>query len=329
MRVYTLGPKGVLHAFELDSGKVLWKRDIQGEYKVAPFFFGVGAVPILHGDQIIANLGGTDLGTGFTFAFDKTNGKLVWKTPTGGGAYAAGRIVEIDGVEHLFIFIARGSLVWSLRPGKERWQFRWHSRIYDSVNATTPVIVGDICLISAAYRTGAAALRIKKSSYDVLWQDSASVRKKILASHWSNIHARDGFVYGFSGRHESEASLNCVELKSGKIHWEWPGFLGRGSMLFSDGHYIALGERGQLALLQLDPDGHKVLHRVENVLKFPAWTPPVLANGLLYLRDEEKIICVDLNRSGSREARSSSEGTAEDSNPSSNAQKENSENGNR
>ena len=65
-------------------------------------------------------------------------------------------------------------------------------------------------------------------------------------------------------------------------------------MIYSDGHFIALGERGDLALLKLDPSGYRELARFRNALRPRAWTVPTLANGLLYLRDEHRLICLDL-----------------------------------
>ena len=293
-RVYTLGPKGVLHALELATGKKAWSHDLPREFELEPNFFGVGAAPVLYGDRLFVNLGGTDRGTGFTFALEKSSGRLVWKSRTGGGAYAAGRVAEIDGARQLFIYHRLGVSCFDPESGDEKWVFPWRSRIYDSVNATTPVVSGDIVFVSAAYRTGSAALRVKKGSFEVLWQDDPAAREKIMESHWSNVNLVGGHLYGFSGRHESEARLTCVELESGKVRWRWGSYLGRGSMLYSDGHFIALGERGDLALLRLSPRGHEEVERLERVLRYPAWTPPTLAGGRLYLRDESRLICMDL-----------------------------------
>ena len=68
----------------------------------------------------------------------------------------------------------------------------------------------------------------------------------------------------------------------------------RGSMIYSDGHFIAMGEFGDLALLELSPEGHKELSRIPRVLSSPAWTVPTLSGGLLYLGDTKKLICMDL-----------------------------------
>jgi len=308
--VYTLGPAGVLHALRLTDGKKLWRRDLEAEVGGEANFFGVGAAPVLFDGKVVVNLGGTGEGTGKTFALEPSTGKTLWQTPTGGGSYAAARGARIDGADQLFVFHRTGLSCLDPRDGREKWVFRWRSRAYESVNATTPVVSGDVVFISAAYNAGSAALRVKKETFEPLWQDQRTSRNKALESHWSNVNLIEGFLYGFSGRHESGSALTCLRLETGEVAWRWVSPYGRGSMLYSDGHFIALGESGHLGLLRLTPQGHQELERVDYVLRRPAWTPPVLAHGLLYLRDEEKLICMDLRAPQRGEKASSSAGAA-------------------
>ena len=114
-----------------------------------------------------------------------------------------------------------------------------------------------LVFISAAYKNGAAALRLSGDSYQVVWKDDAAAREKAMETHWSTAAYRDGHLYGFSGRHENEATLTCLELATGKVRWRWESYLGRGSFIQSDGLFITLGERGDLALLKLTPEGHE------------------------------------------------------------------------
>ena len=292
--VYTISAKGLLQCLELSSGRKLWSHDIEGEFKVERFFFGVGPAPLIDGNLVVVNLGGADMGTGTTFAFDKLDGRLAWKTATDGGSYAVVQPAEIDGARHLFVFHRGGLSCLDPQGGRERWKFPWHSRLYESVNAATPLVIGDIVFFSASYRTGGVSLRVRKDSHEVLWKDDLESREKILDTHWSTATHVDGHLYGFGGRHEGEAQLTCVELKTGRVLWRWASELGRGSAIYADGHFIALGERGDLALLKLSPKGHEEVKKLPRVLSYPAWTPPVLANGVLYLRDEKRLIAFDL-----------------------------------
>lgn len=292
--VFALCSGGVLTAVDLEKGQKIWSRDLQGEHQLQPCFFGVGAAPLLDGDRLFVNLGGTDPGTGLSLALAKSTGETLWKSPTAGGAYAAPRVAELEGARQLFIFHRGGLTCFDPATGSERWQYPWQARVHESVNAATPLVVGDTLFFSATYGTGSVCLRVKKSSYETLWKDELTQREKALDTHWSTANYLDGHLYGFSGRHENGSDLRCVELKTGKVLWKWASYLGRGSMLYADGLFIALGERGDLALLKLSPAGHTELARLSHVLSYPAWTPPTLANGRLYLRDEKRLICLDL-----------------------------------
>ena len=93
-----------------------------------------------------------------------------------------------------------------------------------------------------------------------------------LATHFNTAIYKDGYLYGFDGRNEPDASLVCLELKTGKVMWrvnpEWEETLVidgaehrqtlgtfRGTLLWADGKFLCLGEFGHLLWLDLTPQG--------------------------------------------------------------------------
>ena len=80
-----------------------------------------------------------------------------------------------------------------------------------------------------------------------------------------------------------------------------PGLM-RCSLLMVDGHFVCLGEDGILRLLKVNPKEYDEVSAVELVdarteqplLKFPCWAAPVLAHGLMYLRGDDQLVCVEL-----------------------------------
>ncbi|MEE3180491.1 MAG: PQQ-binding-like beta-propeller repeat protein, partial [Planctomycetota bacterium] len=208
--VYTLGPKGLLHCLEVETGKKRWMIDIRTRYSIGANFFGTGATPLVTAGKIFCNLGGIRFITegkrdGMAFAFDAKTGKELWKTVSDGGSYASPSLAEIDGAKHLFIFHRGGLSCYDPATGKERWKFPWHARFRDSVNGATPLVVGDQVFFSATYGAGSVCLQVKKDSYKTLWKDDLTKRGRILDIHWTPPNYLDGHLYAFSGRNPPDA----------------------------------------------------------------------------------------------------------------------------
>jgi hypothetical protein len=111
----------------------------------------------------------------------------------------------------------------------------------------------------------------------------------------------DGFVYGSSGRHKENAELRCVELATGKVMWSEP-HLSRSSLLMVDGHFVCLAETGALRLLKVNPKKYDEVSDIEvtdpktgkALLHYPCWAAPVLSRGLMYIRGEGRLVCLEL-----------------------------------
>ncbi len=66
----------------------------------------------------------------------------------------------------------------------------------------------------------------------------------------------------------------------------------RGSLVV-DGHLIVLGEDGNLAAAEANPEAY-VQRSSFQFSQRRCWSVPVLADSKLYMRDEEQIVCYDL-----------------------------------
>ena len=285
-QVFTFGAAGKFCCFNAKTGAVIWQRQLNQELAVPQNFFGVGSTPLLEGKLLIVNAGGPN-GAGVV-ALDRDTGKTVWQATDEGASYASPRCATIGGQRYAFIF-GRGGLV-ALDPanGKVFWRFPLRSKLVESVNAASPVIVGDLVFVSASYQTGGALLRCRKDGCDVVWRD------EVLSTHWATSMHRDGYLYGFNGRHEKGTTLRCVELATAKLMWEQPA-LTRCQMIYANGHYLILNEWGKLMLTQLTPKGCEIICTAQ-VLdpERPSYIAPVLADGFLYVRNERQLLCFDL-----------------------------------
>ena len=186
--------------------------------------------------------------------------------------------------------------------GRVDFQYPWRTRLLESVNASTPVVVGNEVFISESYQVGSSLLAVRPGGYSVTWRDEARRREKAMKTHWNTPVHVDGFLYGSSGRHASDADLRCVEWKTGRVCWSHPGKVPqRSSLLYVDGHLISLGEFGTLDLIRVNPARYEAVSSVtlrddagKPLLQYPCWAAPILAHGLLYVRGEDRVVCLEV-----------------------------------
>lgn len=242
-------------------------------------------------------------------------------------SYSTPVAVTIRGRRHVLCLMRQGLV--SLNPDDGGVHFsRWfQSFANDSVNAMTPVVSGDRILISAAYyRVGAVVLevrpdgrgfeevwRIPRHPFDQQDRDRATGewRRPVLELHWNTPILHDGHLYAFSGRNEPDATWRCVEFNTGQLKWSrdesWAGHpprgtkaqppvFGRGSAILAEGKIIALGEGGLLGLFRPNTNRVEEISRWQvPQLHYPCWAGPILAHQRLYLRSEDRLVCVDLS----------------------------------
>ena len=287
-RVYTFGAEGKLTCLDFETGEILWQRWINRDFKVPQNFFGVGAAPVIAGDLVLLNAGGPG-GAGI-IAVDKGTGQTVWKTGSDGASYSTPVIRQLRGEVLAIFFTREGLLVVEAGSGEERYRYPFRSRSQASVNAASPVVVDEYVFLSASYRTGAVLLKMNPGGLEPVWKDPLA-----MGNHWATSIYHEGFVYGMDGRHEAGSRFRCVEFMTGKVRWTAEQGLGRAAFILAEGKLIALGERGILALIEANPDRYHEIARAQ-VLQYPCWTPPVLSHGLLYVRNETRLVCLDLRK---------------------------------
>jgi outer membrane protein assembly factor BamB len=331
-RVYIYGAEGMLHCIRGTDGQVLWKVDTRADFHVVQNHFGVGSAPVIEGDLLIVQVGGSQEsadsdaplkgnGSGVV-AFDKLTGKVRYKISDELASYSSPVLATIHGRRWCFV-LARGGLIGFepalgekyvdaltaagtgrslLSPsGQVDFHFPWRARAYESQNASNPVVVNDRVFISECYGPGSALLKVYPGGYDVLW--TADKRSdKGMQCHWNTPIYHKGYLYGCSGRHTNEAELRCIQLSSGKVMWRQPN-LTRGSLLMVDGHFIFLTEYGKLYLLKVNPHSYEKISRMdlfagedeeETLLQPPCWAAPILSHGRLYVRGNDKLVCLEL-----------------------------------
>ena len=103
----------------------------------------------------------------------------------------------------------------------------------------------------------------------------------------------NGYLYGmFSFKDFGKGPLKCVELATGQIKWEQPGF-GPGNVLAVNGQIVALSDKGVLVVAKATPEAYTEITRAQ-VITGKCWSTPALSDGRLYVRSTKEGACIDL-----------------------------------
>jgi len=287
-RVFTHGADGLLHGIELASGKMLWSVDTRKVFEAPKGYFGVASSPVVDGNRVLVNVGGTK---GGIVAFDAASGKTLWTATSDEPSYSAPIVADING-QHTGVFFTRTGLV-AVDPasGKILYQYRWRARQAASVNAATPIVSGDRIFLSASYGTGAVLLQVTGNAVKPIWSGDES-----MSNHYSTSVLKDGYLYGFDGRQEFGQTLRCVELATGKVMWNVDGF-GAGTLLIAGDTLVITRESGELALAPASPKAFRFNARAQ-LIKGVVRAYPALANGRYYVRNESQLSAFDLRKTG-------------------------------
>ncbi|HEX7585690.1 MAG TPA: PQQ-binding-like beta-propeller repeat protein, partial [Prolixibacteraceae bacterium] len=229
-------------------------------------------------------------GTARIIAYDKLTGELLWKSMEGEAGYAAAITMNIENEVKLLIYHGTGLSCLNPSDGKLIWTAPWLTEY--GVNATTPIVSSDIIFHTSGYKMGCEALKVIGSGYTVLWKNN------LMEAQHSDPILIDGYIYGYSGESaRNNGQFKCIELATGKEMWS-TNQIGQGTTTFVDGHLICLDIKGNLFLIKPDPSGFKKVGEIKSALedvKNPAWTVPVVANGKLYLRYLQQLVCYKLD----------------------------------
>ena len=284
-RVFTFGAQGQLHALSLETGDLLWNVDTKVEFDFRKGFFGAAGSPLVEAGHVMANVGGADAGV---VAFDAETGAVAWRALDDDASYSSGVSAVFGGVQHA-VFFTRSYLA-GLDPadGTVRFSLPWRSRLRASVNAATPLVIDDLIFVSATYGTGAGLFRVNGDQLDEIW-----VSNEVMSNHYSTSVYHDGHLYGFHGRQEYSPSLRAVELRTGEVKWDIAGY-GAGTVTLADDRLVIIRENGDLVIASASP-GAFAVEATTRILPPVIRAYPALADGRIYVRNEDTLISLDLS----------------------------------
>jgi outer membrane protein assembly factor BamB len=299
--VYALGGQGELVCVEAATGKRRWgvnmEHDLGGQMMSG---WGYTESPLVDGDHLVCTPGG---GQGTLAALDKKTGKVVWRSKDliEPAAYSSIVVGTMDGVRQ-YVQLTPGGVV---GVAADDGRLLWRSRVAVNGTATIPtaVVHGDYVYATSGYGAGCALLKLTPEGQAV--RAETVYANKEMENHHGGVVLVDGHIYGYSDRN----GWVCQDFPTGKLVWSERRKLGKGSVTYADGHlYCYTEDNGTVALVRATTSGWTEDGRFEipRHTKRPrksglVWTHPVIADGRLYLRDQDLIFCFDI-KGGDRAA---------------------------
>ena len=291
-KVITFGAQGMLTCLDTQTGKLLWQNRTHEEFDAAEGYFGSGSSPLVIDTHVVVNIGGRH-GAGVV-GFDLATGNVAWKATDEPASYAAPSSVMLNEKQHVLITTRYQCLFIDPTNGAIGWSFPFGMR-GPTVNAATPITWrdqtnGHNLLVTASYGIGSVCATFTKTEVTPQWSGTDS-----LASQYCTPILRKGYLYCIDGRDDGPpGAMTCIDANTGKAVWREDNF-GYGNLLAADNKVLAVKTNGDIALLDVSPQGMTVLGQ-NQPLPGTIRALPALAQGRLFVRNDNTLVCLDISR---------------------------------
>jgi outer membrane protein assembly factor BamB len=326
-RLYVEGLAGNVACLQVQDGKILWQRSLTEDFGGRRPMWSYRESPLVDGDNVIVTPGGADA---LLAALNKLTGATVWKagmpdSPAGasgapgdsgggsggpgragrgrggpgggaGAAYASPLVVDFEGQRQYVQLTASALVGVAASDGKSLWRYDKPANRM-GINCSMPLYHEGMVFASSAYGAGGGLVKLRKDA------DGAVKAEEVYATtdmqnHHGGMILLNGYLYGATGGNEGGA-LACLEFKTGKVMWDQRATAGRrakGSLALADGLLYYRMEDGTMCLIEPDPKQYteRSRFRQPDRTRLPAWSHPVVANGKLYVRDQDALFCYDV-----------------------------------
>lgn len=300
---YSLGAMGHLIALEADSGRVVWQRDLNREYRIRMPIWGIAASPLVDGELVIVQIGGEGA---CLVAFDKRTGQERWRALDDEASYSSPIIIEQAGKRVLVCWTGEHLAGLDPTTGSVYWKHPFKpTRMVIAI--ATPVSHKDRLFVTSFY-DGSLMLRLASDELAVepIWRRLGPDEQHTDALHSiiSTPLMLGDYVYGV----DSYGELRCLDAHTGDRLWESLAATPRAR--WSNIHMVRNGEniwmfneRGELIISRLSPQGYQEISRTKlidptreqlNQRGGVCWAHPAYANRHVFVRNDQELRCVSL-----------------------------------
>jgi outer membrane protein assembly factor BamB len=296
-RVYALAGEGNLVCLDAAKGDKAWEKSLTRDLAGGLPGWGYCESPLVDGDKVVVTPGGAK---GAIAALDKKTGDVLWQSKafTDGAQYSSLVIGNAGGIRQYVQMTGSSVAGVAAADGRLLWQFACRN---PTAAVPTPVVRDDLVYSTSGYDAGCRLLKVTRDG-DGKEKAEEVYANRAMTNHHGGVVKVGDHLYGYSER----GGWVCQDFKTGKVIWK-EDKLGKGSLTCADGLlYLYSEDEGTCALIEASPDGWKEHGRftIPRQTKLSRksgqiWTHPVVANGRLYLRDQDLIFAFDVKATAS------------------------------
>ena len=277
-RVFTFGISGILSALELETGKLLWRKEAPA---VGPEF-GTAMSPLADGDNVIAHVGG--MNGGALTAFDAATGAIRWQWSGDTPAYASPVIATIGGTRHVITQTRKSVVSVNATDGTLLWQLPFTT--FADQSSVTPVVSGDLVIYSGI-DAGITAVRITRTGTE--WPATRVWKNDDVPMYMSSPVINGTTLYGHS--HKSSGRFFAVDVATGKTLWTTAGRDAENASFMTAGSVLLVSTtNSELIVLRAHLEKFEELRRY-TVADSAMWAHPAFAQGVMLVKDVDKLVC--------------------------------------
>lgn len=304
-KLYVMNTEGEVVCLRATDGSEVWRRSLPGDFSgylmraMGQYTWKFAESPLVDGDRVIVTPGHVEA---LMVALNKDTGEEIWRTegrrlgPVGadGAAYSSVVVSQAAGTPQYVQLIGRGLIGVEAATGRLLWNY---NRVASDVaNIATPIVHGDYVFGSVGYDTGSALIRIHKEGEDFRAEEVYFLEPNVMQNHHGGIILHDGTLYTGTG-HNRGFPL-AVDFLTGEVKWGPVRNEGQGSaaITYADGKIFFRYQNGVMILIEANPEEYreKGSFQIPDV-RNPSWAHPVIANGKLYLREQDNLFSYDIS----------------------------------
>lgn len=280
-RVFTLGISGVLSAFDLANGALLWRLPAPA----AQPDYGAAASPLVDpadSTSVIVHVGGRD--DGMLTSFDAGTGKPRWQWNGDGPGYGSPIIATFGGVRQVIAQTQKLVIGLDASTGALLWQMPFTTE-FDQ-NAFTPVVFKDL-LIVGGIDWPLTAIRLKLDGGK--WIGETAWTNPQTPMFMSSPVLIGETIYGLTTR--GLGQFVAIEAASGKTLWTTRGREGQNaSMLGNRSWLLASTTDGSLIVARTNRQTYQEVRRYQ-VAQSAVWAHPAISGNSFVVKDVDNVIC--------------------------------------